>query len=151
LGAAASHGAQFRGGPPPGRSASPQSKSRCSAQSRPRCDPQLERRGTTDTTDPVEASMAPAQCAALSALIHSPATLRTSVWKRPDRSGDVAWAAVLALFFGLSVLALSDGLRFVRSADTLQALAAARAPVGAPGAQGLAERRQPSAVTRRTM
>jgi hypothetical protein len=49
------------------------------------------------------------------------------------------------------VLALSDGLRFVRSADTLQALAAARAPVVAPGVQGLAERRQPSAVTRRTI
>ena len=106
---------------------------------------------TSLTCNPVEPSMTPVQRAALSALIHSPATLRTSVWKRPGRSGDIAWAAVLTLFFGLSVLALSDGLRFVRSADTLQALAAARAPVVAPGVQGLAERRQPSAVTRRTI
>ncbi len=116
-----------------------------------RCDAQLERRCATDTADPVEASMTPAQCAALSALTHSPATLRKLEWKRPGRSGDVAWAAVLALFFGLSALALSDGMRFVRSADTLHALAAARTPVGARGAQGLAERRQPSAVTSRTM
>lgn len=117
----------------------------------PRCDAQLERRCATDTSDRVEAPMTPAQCTALSALVHSPTTLRESEWKRPGRSGDVAWVAVLALFFGLSVLALSDGLRFVRSADALQALAAARAPVGARGAQGLAERRQPSAVTSRTM
>lgn len=117
----------------------------------PRCDAQLERRCGTDAADPVGTPMTPAQCAALSALIHSPTTLRKPEWKRPGRGGDVAWAAVLALFFGLSVLALSDGLRFVRSADTLQALAAAHTPVGARGAQGLAERRQPSAVTSRTM
>ena len=64
--------------------------------------------------------MTHAQRAALSALIHSPATRRTSRWKRRDRVGDVVWALALALLLGLSVDSLFEGLRFVRTADALQ-------------------------------
>jgi hypothetical protein len=114
------------------------------------------------------------QRAALAALIHPPATRRTSRWERRDRVGDVAWALVLALLLGLSVDSMFEGLRFVRTADALQTMAAmrphaaervAQAPSSAErnaaaappaaltraGAQELAKRRQSSGVVSRTM
>jgi hypothetical protein len=61
------------------------------------------------------------QRGALAALIHSPAEIRASRWTRRDHVGDVAWAVVLVLLLGLSVDSLLEGLRFVRTADALQA------------------------------
>ncbi|MGE5668045.1 MAG: hypothetical protein ACM338_07610 [Betaproteobacteria bacterium] len=60
------------------------------------------------------------QRAALAALIHPPATRRTSRWERHDRVGDIVWALVLALLLGLSADSMLEGLRFVRTADALQ-------------------------------
>ncbi|HSQ82627.1 MAG TPA: hypothetical protein VLU54_16090, partial [Casimicrobiaceae bacterium] len=91
-------------------------------------------------------AMTHAQRAALSAMIHSPATRRTSRWKRRDRVGDVVWALVLALLLGLSVDSLFEGLRFVHSADALRTLAASW-----PHVDELATRGQSSGVFRRTM
>ena len=90
--------------------------------------------------------MTHAQRAALSALIHSPAKRRTSRWERRDRMGDVVWALVLVLLLGLSVDSLFEGLRFVRTADALQTIAAAW-----PHVDELAARGQSSGVVRRTM
>lgn len=118
--------------------------------------------------------MTDAQHAALAALVRSPAAARPSRWKRRDATGDVAWAGVLVLMLGLSLHVLVEGLRFVREADTLQAIAAAHphvatriaqspstAPAATPSARAaavpratagaLAEERQSSGAVRRTM
>lgn len=95
--------------------------------------------------------MTDTQRAALSALIHSPAQIRNSRWARRDHAGDIVWAAVLVLLLGLSVDSLLEGLRFVRSADALQTMAAARPHVDAVVAQRLAAPDQSSGVVRRTM
>ncbi|MBU6485818.1 MAG: hypothetical protein KGR23_13595, partial [Betaproteobacteria bacterium] len=79
--------------------------------------------------------MTDAQRAALAALVRPQAATRPSRWKRRDATGDVAWAGVLALMLGLSLHVLVEGLRFVREADTLQAIIAARARVDAQMAQ----------------
>lgn len=86
------------------------------------------------------------QRAALAALIHSPAHKRTSRWERRDRTSDVVWALVLLLLLGLSADSLFAGLRFVRSTDALQTIAAPRAHV-----DELAAPAQSSGVVSRTM
>jgi hypothetical protein len=101
---------------------------------------------TIGATGDEASTMTDAQRAALSALIHSPAERRASRWARRDHVGDVAWAAVLVLLLGLSVDSLFEGLRFVRSADALQTIAATRAHV-----DELAARAQSSGVVSRTM
>ncbi len=91
------------------------------------------------------------QRAALSALIHSPAQIRKSRWARRDHAGDFVWVAVLVLLLGLSVDSLLEGLRFVRSADTLQTMAATRPHVDEVVAQRRAAPDQSSGIVRRTM
>jgi hypothetical protein len=101
---------------------------------------------TIGATGDGASTMTDAQRAALAALIHSPGHKRTSRWTRRDHVGDVAWAAVLVLLLGLSVDSLFEGLRFVRSADALQTIAATPAHV-----DELAARAQSSGVASRTM
>ncbi|MHB8495998.1 MAG: hypothetical protein ACYDDG_15780 [Casimicrobiaceae bacterium] len=131
-------------------------------------------RATPAIDEEAASPMTDAQRAALAALVRPPAARRQSRWERRDATGDVAWAGVLALMLGLSLHVLVEGLRFVREADTLQAIAATRphfdariaqSPTTAPAttpiaseatvagatAQGLAERRQSSGVVSRTM
>ena len=131
-------------------------------------------RATTAIDQEAASPMTDAQHAALAALVRPPAARRQSRWERRDATSDIAWAGVLVLMLGLSLHVLAEGLRFVREADTLQAIAATRphveariaqspttAPTTAPiaraaaiagaTAQGLAEGRQSSGVVRRTM
>ena len=131
-------------------------------------------RATAAIDDEAASPMTDAQRAALAALVRPPAARRQSRWERRDATGDVAWAGVLVLMLGLSLHVLVEGLRFVREADTLHAIAAthphvdariAQSPTTAPAttriaraaagagatAQGLAEGRQSSGVVRRTM
>ena len=91
-------------------------------------------------------SMTDAQRAALSALIHPPVPRRVSRWERRERASDVVWALVLVLLLALSTDSLFEGLRFVRSADASQTLAAAVQHL-----DGRAARGQSSGVVRRTM
>ncbi|MGA8033520.1 MAG: hypothetical protein WCB48_14115, partial [Casimicrobiaceae bacterium] len=79
--------------------------------------------------------------------------------------GDIAWAAVLVLLLGLSVDSLFEGLRFVRTADALQAtaptgphvaeLAALKAAAGGQVSEAAGRSLQPpgqsSGVVSRTM
>ncbi len=121
---------------------------------------------TTTAGDGEDApAMTGTQRAALSALIHSPARRRTSRWERRDHVGDIAWAAVLVLLLGLSVDSLFEGLRFVRTADALQAtaptgphvaeLAALKAAAGGQVSEAAGRSLQPpgqsSGVVSRTM
>lgn len=90
--------------------------------------------------------MTDAQRAALSALIRPSGPRRASRWERRDRASDVVWALVLVMLLGLSVDSLLEGLRFLRSADASQSLAATAPHVDGPAARG-----QSSGVVRRTM